>query len=86
MALVLTLAVVPFGRTVLAGLRGLPDPGLRPAGALAAGTALVWLAALTLPHLPAWGPVLLALCLGVAATAILGVTRQAAGSRPWDNR
>jgi hypothetical protein len=73
--LVLTLAIVPFALAAVAGVQALAAGARRVAAAVALVTGTGWIGALTLPHLPAWGPVPLLVSLGAAGVATLLAVR-----------
>jgi hypothetical protein len=74
-ALVLTLAIVPFALAAVAGVRALAAGAHRVAAVATLLTGTGWIGALTLPHLPAWGPILLLVPLGAAGVAALLAVR-----------
>ncbi|OLB78124.1 MAG: hypothetical protein AUI14_14230 [Actinobacteria bacterium 13_2_20CM_2_71_6] len=67
--LLVTLAIVPFAFAALAGVRSLRAGVHRPAAALAVLTGTGWIGALTLPRLPAWGPILVLVPLAPAGSS-----------------
>jgi hypothetical protein len=74
--LVLTLAIVPFAFAAVAGVRALrAGPYRLPAiVALAVGTG--WIAALTVPYLRAWGPILFLVPAAALAGTVLRTVRR----------
>jgi len=73
--LVLTLAIVPFAAAAVIGVRALRAGVHRVAGLLALLTGTGWIGALTLPHLRAWGPILLLVPVAALGGAVLRTVR-----------
>jgi hypothetical protein len=73
--LVLTLAMVPFALAVVAGVRAVRAGAHRLMAVLALLTGTGWIGALTLPHLPAWGPIVVLVPLAAAGGATLLAVR-----------
>jgi hypothetical protein len=69
--LALTLAIVPFALAALAGAGALSQRVHRVAAVLALLTGTGWVGAVTLPHLSAWGPILLLIPLAATGVGIL---------------
>ena len=80
--LVLTLAIVPFAVAVVAAVRAVRSRRFAAVATLLAGTG--WIGALTLPHLGAWGPVLILVPLGAVPLAVRAGRARAAARRALD--
>lgn len=73
--LVLTLAIVPFALAALAGARALSQRAHPIPAVLALLTGTGWVGTVTLPHLSAWGPILLLIPLAATGLGILLAVR-----------
>jgi hypothetical protein len=74
--LVLTLAIVPFAVAALAGVRALRAGPYRLPAIVALTVGTGWIAALTVPYLRAWGPILFLVPAAALAGTVLRTVRR----------